>query len=691
MKHTILISLLFWSFTLLNGQEKEESYPDTTSQTKVERSLSLIGKIYNGNICLRWAPNNYPLWEIANSNGYVLELKKVKNDSLRHADNVLFKKVSSSPIKPWPLDDWKIFSDNENKLPLVAAQAIYGKQQSSSSNYLKVEEEMNNKFGLALLAADFSEKCAEASALSHKEYFDADYTYFYKLYVSNVSKEISSDTVYYKISKRSAVYRYPPEIVSTEENDLNVTLTWKDVGQSNSGFYIEKSSDGINFTRLNDIPFIQTKTNLSGPYNHISFTDSIKQNYVPRFYRIAGIDGFAHLSPYSDTLKLMGRDKTSTSPPRKLSSTQEENMSINLSWEWEAEMKEEDLSGFDIYHSTKANGYFTKLNDQLLSPDTRNYQHKQTDLIANYYFVSAIDTASNEVQSLRHLANLIDTTPPDSPTGLNAIVDSSGYLLLRWNKSPEADVANYKVYFSNDDKSVFTARSTKYLGDTLFLDSLHLKTLTEEIYYKVTAIDFKFNESDPSEILKVMKPDIVAPTAPVMIDYKNSEESIEILFNNSKSHDVVKQKLFRKTSDKEWELLAELSPDATHYIDNEISENIVYKYKLQSEDDANNLSEYSSIMMVSLGEAYYLKSIDNLSVSKNEQTCELNWNYEDTEGIYFLIYRKSNDGKLTSYKKVENTTEFIDDRIKTDTTYSYAIKVKSIKGKESKLSTVVSY
>jgi len=684
----IFLILPLLSTTAQEGVLQVENITENTQEKKNVSGLRMLGKVTNNIHTLRWAPLSSAEWQLGNSDGYRLEYIEIrKGEKLRSFSDITFSTV----IKPWELDEWKIFADSDIDLPLVAAQAIHGsKSQESESNSFFVQDESNhNKYSMALLAADFSADCAKASGLSYSHQIKNGFDYYYRLALNKKVSGIISDTAYHKM-QISQPYRYAPIISKCIEEELSVTINIQENIQKETGYYVEKSEDGKLFSRINDLPYIYTKSNLSGEEMSIAIRDSVSKNYTPHYYRVQGIDAFADLGPYSETILLMGRDKTPTSPPRNLTSKQVGNSNIELTWNWSAEKNESDLQGFKIFHGSDPNGYFEPLQEDALDPSIRSFVHTNTNILQpNYYFVAAIDTASNIEKSLRISGHLIDTQPPSPPKNLSSSMDSTGYMLLKWAANPEPDVTSYQVYFSNDENAVFTNRSYDYVRDTLFLDSLNLKTLTEEIFYYVIAVDASFNESARSEIIKVQKPDIVPPTAPIIKDYKNYNNAIRLTISPSRSSDVVNHSIWRKTDNSAWKLLTTIATDITEYIDTPLVENESYNYRLSATDDSNNKSPYSQSLRLKVSGPFYLIPPANLTIESKNDQCVLTWDYNYSSNISFMVYRKTDNGKLISYKLIDSETTFTDTDTKKGSNYTYAVKAIRTDGKESKLSELI--
>jgi len=688
---TIALSLVVC--TALIGQEKGTPLLEPVdSTTTAASSLALIVKTDSKSIKLRWAPTTAMHWLHGNTYGYVLERKKLALSEGTQPAVGPTELLTGDTIKPWPLDQWKVFADNGNDLPLVAAQAIYGEQAviPSLENIVKADDELQNKYGFALLAADQSQECALASGLYYEDTdIDPNYMYQYTLYLG-LSPSEAADTVVVYSNPNLTDVAAAPEIIEVGEIENSVTLKWlKSDDSQYTGYFIERSADGGNtFAPLNERAYVMMESDINRGVPYVVFQDSLTKNYEPYTYRVRGIDAFAELGPWSEYVVAMGRDKTATAPPRDIETEQTINNGAKITWTWVAENNEKDLAGFDIYHSNDPQGYFQKRNTQLLPKGSREYTDDSiVPIESNYYYVAAVDTAGNVSKSLRRYVLLIDSIAPAAPTGLEANIDSSGIIKLSWDLGTEIDLTSYQVYFSNDKDEVFTNRSKDYVRDTTYQDAVTLQTLTEEIYYYVVAFDASFNESDRSEIVTVKKPDIVPPVAAVFANYKNSDNAIFIKFIPSSSADVVALILERRTEGTAWNELERLAPGTSQYTDTTVEDGEYYEYRLVVVDDSGNKTTSSKNLRLRASGPLFLQTPVNLSAKRKGEKVELSWEYTDTEDIYFLIYRKVGDDPLITYQRVDGQREYTDMTI--DKEVQYAVKAVHKNGKESEVTDLV--
>src|SRR5690606_23446119 len=128
-----------------------------------------------------------------------------------------------------------------------------------------------------------------------------------------------------------------------------------------------------------------------------------------------------------------------------------------------------------------------------------------------------VDTAGNASYSTIIRGYLRDTVAPNPPTGLEGTIDSNGIVRLSWNPNSEADLDGYYVYFSNQEDHFFANLTGFPLKSPAYLDTITLKSFTEEIFYRVTAIDHLGHISKFSETLLLHKPDTLAPFPPSLV------------------------------------------------------------------------------------------------------------------------------------------------------------------------------
>lgn len=153
-----------------------------------------------------------------------------------------------------------------------------------------------------------------------------------------------------------------------------------------------------------------------------------------------------------------------------------------------------------------------------------------------YYCIAAFDTNDNESAPLEMAAAVkaVDQVPPLAPTGLVASRMTNSVIGLGWKQSPEDDLLCYKPYFSSTSTNTgtfspvdlkdtdigYTTVTNIYNIEIECLDELYYLdssvTSTGNVYYRLTAIDEKGNESALSNYVVTMTTtqDFYAPPYP---------------------------------------------------------------------------------------------------------------------------------------------------------------------------------
>ena len=687
LKIYILILLGFVSVLELKAQQD--------SVRIIKHTLFLTGKSTGHKIILRWAPNSAGVWSMSNHSGYFIERLAFKDSTdMLSAPFVL---LTPDTLKPWPLDAWEPIANTASgdKYAAIAAQALYGKRNElekplEESSYLSKAREFENLFSAAMLAAEYSRNAAIASALRFEdENIDTTMNYVYRIYSLASSDSFRIDTAYMVIDAGNIEPLLPVEI-TTVASEKAIYIQWsRDWELMYSGWYIERSEDGQNFTKLNTIPYIDSPFDEYGKKTEmVTFIDSVPVNYKPYWYRVTGINTFAELSPTGIVTKAMGRDITPPTPASNIIAKQIAPGKMQITWDYDGDMA--DLDGFLIGRSEGVHGEQQPLTPEKLSPDTRVfYDSNYNELADNWYLIYSMDTAGNASVGFPQYGTIIDSIPPNPPTGLTGNIDTNGVVTVHWNLGEERDILGYKVYYTNQGDHVFANVNNELLQDTIFTDTINIKVLTEEIFYKITAVDATRNHSKFSEVLVLKKPDVIPPVSPIFTDYKVTKDGIKLTYAQSTSHDVVRHFLYRKDKIEgtDWELIYETDSLKTYdtFIDTTTIPGTLYQYKLIALDDDGLQSKWIFQLTLRAIDFSAITSVKYLEANynKKEKTLRLDWSYPKEGNFTFALYRAVDGGGFNFYKSFEGHIRSFSETLKTNHIYEYTLKVVYPDGKKS--------
>ncbi|HMV07347.1 MAG TPA: hypothetical protein PK325_04020 [Cyclobacteriaceae bacterium] len=682
MNKVYWIAIFLLSVVTANGQEG------------LPAKVHIIARAEENSILLRIAPGSPALWELGNKYGYVIERFTVARDK-QYLGSRERHVLTSQPLKPLPMAQWETMSLN-NPFAEIAVEAIYGETFELSTDFSQDVMQMYNKakelesrFSFALFAADISPEVSQASGLYMK---DTDVRknekYLYRVYSTVPQTLVKSDTGFVYTSL--ADFAPLPEIreVNAQFSDHLAMISWSTrYAQSfYSAYWIERSEDGKTFSRTSELPFVNTYPD-DKPDPGVSFKlDSLGENNKTYFYRVIGISPFGITGPPSEVVKGEGVEALGASAAiRKISDS---NGQADLMWEFPKE-KESAIKGFEIERSSKPDNNF-KTVSRLLPSATRTF-HDSKPEGTNYYRVKALGKNGAKSISFPVLFQLEDSIPPLQPTGLVGFIDTTGLVTLRWNNNREPDLSGYRVFRSNFQNSEFSQITSDPVDSAVFKEKIPLQNLSRAIYYKVQAIDTRFNPSTYSSAIKIMKPDRVRPAVPVFKSWRTEKDKIELTWSFSPSSDVTHHNLkTRSTTSAEWITTRKfISTDKPVYNYQSLKGGD-YEFMLEAVDSSGN-SSVSKILKATLS-GTPPKSIENIKATpdRTKRQIVLSWKETVPGTQKILIYRAEGDKPVTLYKAIPgSSSQFIDSQVSMNTTYSYYLKVVLEGGAESAFSEEV--
>ncbi|SMG09514.1 hypothetical protein SAMN05661096_00224 [Marivirga sericea] len=638
--------------------------------------IALISQAKKDKILLRWAPKDANSWEMANKYGYTLERYIILRDSA----------ILSSPEKkvigdfsPAPLQDWETKID-ENDYIAVSAQAIYGETFELTEDYSndimqivnKTKEQMQ-RFSFALFAADQSFEAAQLSGLG---YIDTDVKenekYLYKVF-ANIPEEIlvlDSGLTYLSIADYAPLT--PIDDVSITIAEGLATIKWNQAQYESiyNSFIVERSADaGASYQSVSKRPIINSFNGKTQSKYAIK-TDSVAdgKEYT---YRVRGRTAFGEISPASKVVK--GTSYSTAAININFSDVNIlEGNRVQLAWEFKTEW-EDQINGFHILRGGASDGDFTKINTEILGPDYRSYVDEEASL-TNYYKVE-VESENGVKRSFPYLVQLEDSIPPAVPKNIKYVIATSGEVFLSWDSNSEADFLGYRVYQSNFRNSEFAEITPSPITTNKFTTSISINNLTDSIYFRLKSVDNRYNASQFSAIRGIGKPDLIAPTQPLIQNFKVRGNIVEIEWQASSSSDVKKYKLYsRMEGESEWENVLIENASATK-LDFKLQGEKEYELRITALDENNNESVSSRSIKVK-AEQLLKEGVENLryAIDNKDRSITLAWDYNQEDVIGYKIYKNSNESgfSLLSFISSDQMT-FTDSKISFNEKLSYAI------------------
>ena len=566
----------------------------------------------------------------------------------------------------------------------------------SSMRQQKAEEDF--EYAVFVLSAIREAQVAEALGLS---YLDADveagisYVYRVSIVESHPLYSVVSEPFVIEASKNENEFSNE---IYVYEGDTELNFAWEETARL-SGYYVERMGPGEDsFSLLNDAPLYNLSGKLNDQEGRGGYRDENLENYERYIYRFYANNIFGE-RVLVDEIEAMPRDRTPPGQPYLQKPEHVAPREVEILWEMN-DVPAEDLMGFAVGRSATPEGNFSVLNGSLLNKESRSFIDTSfVEGARNYYVVQAIDTAFNVSSSLPVSVMLIDTIPPVQPVFESGIIDSTGVVTLSISKNTERDLMGYRIFRANDPEHEFSVVDESFVEiDTLnqeiqvvFNDTVTLNSLTPYIYYRTKALDFNYNQSSFSDIMKIERPDTIPPTTPVFKRVINRANEIELHFALSQSKDVEAHQLYRKGNMEEpWEVYAALETTQQIFVDSLARQGVIYYYSLRARDNSELYSDFAKAVY---GKAYddgVRPVVDDLSLEMQEGTVTLSWNYEQMdENTFFVIYKTDQQGRLISHGR-SDSLEF-SETINPDEVAGYAVRTYTADGGQSRLSDQVVY
>jgi len=524
--------------------------------------------------------------------------------------------------------------------------------------------------------------------------------------------------------------------VKVKAGDGALTISWEEQ-PGLFGYYIERSnSKQGGYQPLNQAPLIQVRgANYHGKKMG-SYHDTELSNERTYYYRVSANNLFGEKI---EVANVQGKPQDLTPPkPPHLDQPIHKDDEVILTWQF-TNNPPSDLSGFKVYRSDKADGQYTLLTNNQLPAQTRNYSDNgYNSKGANYYKVEAFDNKGNMNTSLPAYAVIVDDTPPIKPAGIQASISDNGEVQIVIPAQKDDDVIGYKIFKANqaDHEFIVAAeyfpnavdpvaaikwqedlqkremndlthanlyhdkenptnkgRANKIEEKYVFTESIPLNNLTPSIFYKVKAYDRNHNQSEFSDVIELVKKDVVAPPRSVFKSVKTSLNKVDITFAKAKAKDFNRVELSRKSLDgRRWQVIHTLKgdlnkEDIVRYRDQKVEPGREYIYRLQTIDNNGLKSPFSFSSTVKTINRVPVPNIQKVSAKRANGKVSVSWTYELSDEFFFIVYRTFEDGTLRQIGRSE-TNSFIDNRPPSGQV-SYAVKPMRKDGNRGKMSEMV--
>ncbi|WP_158837576.1 fibronectin type III domain-containing protein [Polaribacter sp. L3A8] len=676
------------------------SFISNAQQNKLKDSLPtvrILSRVQENKVLLRWGVDQPIAWQKTNKSGFVLEKYLFSKDGNRlPIPKILWQKT----IKAAPLETWQNIVASNNYAAIIA-QAIYGESfevggvsGGQLSKIVNQSQEIQQRFSFALFAADMNFDAAKKAGWGFEDtelLENEEYVYKIKIALPKEVLNVKSSAII------AGLKDYEPLPSPTDLQgifgDKNVIVTWEYALYKTiyTSYNLERSENGIDFKQLNKEPLLNINDKPHAPAKRMYYVDSLAQNDKKYFYRVNGISSFGETGAYSDTISGVGKPVLPFTP--KISDfkfTNSENEAI-IYWEFPKE-GEKVTAKFQLNHAEKDSGPYKVVVDNIPA-DQRSLTYSNLDP-SNYFTITAVGTtAKQQKTSFSKLVQAIDTTPPVKPVGLEGKIDSLGIVRFNWKANTEKDILGYRVFRGFTEKEEPSQITISPIKNNKFIDTVIVANLNAKVYYKVVAVDKRFNHSEMSEVLILEKPDVIPPTAPVFSNYKIDQGAVQLTWINSSEENATHILLRKNMTDAfAWKEIYRVTDGTIQsFKDTKVEADKTYRYAIKAIDKSGLESLPSSpltIKVVNLTPASSIKEI-NFIVNRENNYIELFWRADTKKIAEYTIYKQVEGEKPTTWRVLPVTVKrTVDKDVYPNQVYIYHFRATENDGSYSKVKKV---
>ena len=643
----------------------------------VQSRIYVRTEVHSDKVLLRWIAGDARSWQLLNKYGIKLErLTVARSGVVLEKPEVL---LLAGELKPAASDKLKELL-REYPMGAVVAQAVFGDNfevslgDSPISKAIALDEERQQRYLFALYAADLCFPVAKEVGWGFEDgSIKEGERYLYRVTSLVPKKELTIAEGANFVVVGDTIRLPQPLELSAQFSPAGAYLSWdyNRLASLYSSYWIERSEDGKTFSRISDLPITRMSDTEKKTHAPITYLDSIAYRKT-LYYRLAGVTPFGSQGTYSAVVSGMAYPPL-TAIPQIEDSRFDTQGGANLSWNFKQE--EEDLiEGFRILRSKDDKTY---LPLDSISPKERIY-YIRTLARYPYYKVEAKAKQGVSTTSFPTLIQAIDSIPPAVPTGLRAEVDSLGAVHLSWQAGKDEDLYGYRLYRGETKGEELIPITKDAILSTNYIDSVRLDNLNAKVYYALTALDERYNQSELSETIVVRKPACIPPAMPLIVETKASEEGNVIRWEASEDSFLAGFVLTRTVQDSTQQKRSWQIKDAKQrsYVDKEIEAGKTYTYQLTAYTDNQLYSPISPEVKV-VSKSTEAKTADvNFTTEVLTEGIALKWRTSKQVFISATLYKVDESGTLGLYREnLPQAGEVIDKEVRQGNKNAYMLVV----------------
>lgn len=441
--------------------------------------------------------------------------------------------------------------------------------------------------------------------------------------------------------------------------DKAATIRWSHASLRGHAvaYLIERSRDGRDFAAIGaPVVYDRKSKGVEDDPLGMSWTDPLPANGETWHYRLVALDAFGMRSVENSVLQVTPREDPALPPFDAVRIESQSDGSSTLHWTYPMHGS---VKGFQVIHSVNGPlGPYALSHPEPLPATARSFTHQWDAGDDVHYRLVATDKDGNAKASDLIYRALADEQPPDVPEEVSVTVDSTGLATIHWHPVQDKDLKGYRVFKSFQREGGFVQLTRAPIADTLFTDTLSLERLDKQAYYQVVALDGSYNQSAPSITAVGRMPDVVAPSAPLLVVADvDREHRVRLAWKPSSSPDVAYYDLqYRDAGDTLFQSMRITTP-AQHEFQDEGFTKVPHwrEYRVLAVDSAGNDSESNLRRAVRRDRTQRPAAPTDVRATVEDGSVILSWTVDPSSEVsHLLVYlQRSGEDKPVLVDRVK--------------------------------------
>ena len=446
----------------------------------------------------------------------------------------------------------------------------------------------------------------------------------------------------------------PTDLVATAPSGTRVDLVWLDNASNESGYQIERSSDGIAFLQI-----------ATAAANATSYTDGTVSSGLTVHYRVRAVHATGN-SEYSNTSSVTPPEDPPMAPTA-LSASAASGTWVNLVWTDNADNE----TGFKIERSSDGVN-FTQVGTT--GADDSTYGDSTVSPDSPYHYRVRATNAAGDSDYSNTSSVTTPAVPPMAPAALSASAASSTWVNLVWTDNADNETG-FTIERSLDGVSFAQIGAT---GANVATYSDSTVSPGSQYHYRVRATNAA-GDSGYSNTSSVTTPED-PPQAPTSLSASaTSSTSVDLEWTDNANNETG-FKIERSTDGVSFALIGTTGANVATYSDPTVSPGSQYHYRVRATNTAGD-SGYANTASVATPEDPPLAPTFLTATAVGGTSIDLEWTDNANNETGFKIER-STDG--LSFALIgttgANVATYSDPTVSPGSQYHYRVRATNTSG-----------